>query len=129
MVRLIWLFLARVFAVLFDPFAGRQRVPGTRIVLHGKAWVFAPVNLGFVEDNAARIEQFGDAGALESGQVALTIDAATASLRRNYWWITRRRVRRMLDVASFGPVMAACWGGALRGAEDSAQGEAVAPAK
>ena len=132
MVRLLLLILQRLVAVLFDPFVGQPRVPGAVIVLQGKEWVFAPVTLGFIEDNAQRIDHFKDAGALDDGAVALTIDAATASLKRNYWFITRARVRSMLDVASFGPVMSACWGGnrwAAPGDGGQQPGEAPAPGK
>jgi hypothetical protein len=79
---------------------------GITLNLGGIDYVLPPISLGALEQLQSRIGSFnGDV--MDSSQITTVIDAAHASLLRNYPDITRPEVAEMIDVGNMSDVFAA----------------------
>ena len=79
------------------------RVKGIELTFGDRKLVVPPIALGALEQLQQRISQFtGDVR--DAGQIATVIDAAFASLKRNYPEITREEVGDMVDVGNMAEV-------------------------
>ena len=78
------------------------KVPGKKLKLSGKEYVFAPLPLIAFELYDDEITNFSQLSI--SKQAKLVIDVAFISLKRNYDEITREEVGHMLDMKNLGIV-------------------------
>lgn len=104
------------------------KVKGIEVELGGSRLVVPPLALGALEQLQDRIVGFkGDIR--DKDQVATVIDAAHASLKRNYPDLTRDAVAEMIDVSNMAEVFEAVMdvSGLKRKAIE--QGEVSKPAK
>ena len=79
---------------------------GITLNLGGTDYVLPPISLGALEQLQSNISKFsGDV--MDATQITTVIDAAHASLLRNYPGITRTEVADMIDVGNMSDVFAA----------------------
>ncbi|MDP5209994.1 hypothetical protein [Microbulbifer sp. 2205BS26-8] len=80
------------------PTPHRVRFKGIPIALGDKTFVFPPLNLGALEQLQERLQNFSADTSPES--ISVVIDAALASLVRNYPEITRAEVVELIDLGN-----------------------------
>jgi hypothetical protein len=104
------------------------KYPGIKLTLGGEDYILPPISLGALEQLKDGIAAFnGDI--TDGAQVSTVIDAALASLNRNYPDITRAQVADMIDVGNMADVFSAVMdvsGLKRKALEESASGEAAA---
>lgn len=101
---------------------------GVILNLGGVDYTFPPMALGTLEQLRERIADF-NGNVFDSAQVSTVIDAAQASLVRNYPEITREQVADLVDVGNIADVFGAIMdvSGLKRKAQEAeASGEAQA---
>lgn len=81
------------------------KVKGIPVELGGQEYIVPPLPLGFVEDNQDELSAF--TGDLSPASIKIIIDAACASLRRNYPELTREEVANLIDVGNMMEVFEA----------------------
>lgn len=105
-------------------------VPGIHITLAGRDLVFAPLSLGSVQAFQNRLKDF--AGDVSPESIDLVLDAAQASLARNYHdAVTRAELADMLDLGNMLDVMQAVMdvSGLLRKKLEADQGVGLGEAR
>lgn len=103
------------------------KVAGIALNLNGEEYVIPPLALGALDQIKDKITDFDKAPFAE--QVTLTIDIATAALKRNYPDMTREKVGEIVDVGNMMQVFEAVMdvSGLKRKAQEAeAAGEAAA---
>lgn len=96
-------------------------VPGTSMTLGGRQWILPPLTLGAMEQLQDRLSAFQ--GSLTPASIGTVIDAAHASLKRNYPEITREEVADMVDMSNWVDVIQAVMNVSGIGERDPLSGE------
>lgn len=82
------------------------KVKGIPVEMGGTTFIVPPLSLGALDQLQDRLEKF--TGDIRDGsQMATMLDAAHASLKRNYPDITREEVGEMVDLENMARVMEA----------------------
>lgn len=99
-------------------------IPGRDITLSGKVYTIPPLSLGALQRFQKQLANY--TGGIDPETVQLTIDVATAALKRNYPDITADQVADMIDLGNIQEVFMAVMNVSGMAPVGAASGEAQA---